>query len=73
MSPFEYEKIFKIVKINSSQSESGIYQRLLDLGFYEGMSVKIIRRVAFGGPWILLADNMYLALRDDEFRMLEIQ
>ncbi len=73
MSSIEYEKNFKIMKIHSSHDNQEIHNRLLDLGFYEGMNLKILRRISFGGPWVVQADNLYLALRDEEFKLLDLR
>lgn len=73
MSSVEYEKNLKIIKIHSAHDSLEIHNRLLDLGFYEGMTLKVLRRISFGGPWIVQADNLYLALRDEEFKLLDLR
>jgi Fe2+ transport system protein FeoA len=73
MGSMEHEKTFKIMKIHSSLENQEIHNRLLDLGFYEGMTLKILRRISFGGPWVVQADNLYLALRDEEFKLLDLR
>lgn len=73
MSSVEYEKNLKIIKIHSTHDSQEIHNRLLDLGFYEGMTLKVLRRISFGGPWIVQADNLYLALRDEEFKLLDLR
>ena len=65
------DKNLTLKKINYNEDTLSIYQRLFDFGFYEGMSVRIVRKILFGGPWIIQADSLYLALRDEEFALLE--
>lgn len=65
--------IFYTIKKISINEDVNIHQRLLDFGFYEGMQIKIMRRLPFGGPWIIQADSLYMALRDEEFKILELE
>ena len=67
------DKIYKIKKIRFETDSEHTYQRLYDYGFYEGMPIKVIRQIAMGGPWIIQADTLYMALRADEFALLEIE
>lgn len=65
--------IFYTLKKFNLNEGVNIHQRLLDFGFYEGMQIKIMRRLPLGGPWIIQADSLYMALRDEEFKILELE
>ncbi|MCK6600093.1 MAG: ferrous iron transport protein A [Bdellovibrionaceae bacterium] len=68
----EFNKEYHIKKIHFNEAHGGTYARMIDLGLMEGMKIKIIRRLQQQGPWVVQADTLYLALRDEEFSMLEL-
>jgi Fe2+ transport system protein FeoA len=73
MTVNKHEKIYRLKSIRFDANASDTFQRLHDFGFYEGMPIKVIRQIALGGPWVIQADTLYMALRDDEFALLEME
>jgi len=47
-------------------------QRLLDMGVYPGLSVKVIRNAPLNDPMELDLDGNFVSLRHDEARFVEV-
>jgi Fe2+ transport system protein FeoA len=73
MMPIEFNRPYQIVRIITSEADSEITARLYDLGFIEGMTVTVEKRLPLGGPWVISTDDIYVALRDEEFQRLELK
>ncbi len=68
----EFNRTYKIQKILKSDQNAEITDRLYDLGFVEGLDIVVEKRMPFGGPWIVSSSMIYVALRDEEFKRLEL-
>lgn len=68
----EFNRTYKIQKILKSDQNAEITDRLYDLGFVEGLDIVVEKRMPFGGPWIVSSPMIYVALRDEEFKRLEL-
>lgn len=64
---------FKIQSFRDSAEHVNSSKRLLDIGFYSGMTFKVINQTAFNGPWIVESDSIYVALREEELACLVIE
>lgn len=69
----EFNRPYEIQRIITSDQSTEITDRLYDLGFTEGMTIVIEKRLPLGGPWVISSPSLYVALRDDEFRRLELK
>lgn len=69
----EFNRPYKIQKILKYENNVEITDRLYDLGFVEGLEVVVEKRMPLGGPWIVSAPMIYVALRDEEFKRLELK
>jgi Fe2+ transport system protein FeoA len=69
----EFNRPYKIQKILKLEQNPEITDRLYDLGFLEGVEVIVEKRMPFGGPWIVSSPMIYVALRDEEFKCLELK
>lgn len=59
--PLDSER--KVVDITA---ESVVRERLLEMGFAPGREVRVLRRLPFGGPLIVQAGTLVVALRHTE-------
>ena len=48
-------------------------QRLGEMGFWPGKSLKLVRRAPFGGPRAFLVGKTLIALRKDEARLIRVK
>lgn len=48
-------------------------QRLMDMGVYPGLRVKIIRNAPLDDPMEVELDGYYVSLRHDEARFVEVE
>ena len=71
--PIEFNRSYFLKKILKSEINSELTDRLYDLGFVEGMTLIVEKRLPLGGPWILSAGSLYVALRQEEFERLELE
>mgnify|MGYP001482950461 FL=1 len=69
----EFNRPYKIQKVLKLEQNPEITDRLYDLGFLEGVEVIVEKRMPFGGPWIVSSSMIYVALRDEEFKCLELK
>ena len=68
----QFNRPYLLRTIRKSDLDSEITDRLYDLGFVEGMNVVVEKKLPLGGPWIVSAESLYVALRNDEFERLEL-
>lgn len=71
--PILFNRPYLIRAITKSDQDKEITDRLYDLGFIEGMRIIVEKRLPFGGAWIVSSESIYVALRDDEFKRLELE
>lgn len=69
----QFNRPYLIRRILTSGHDSEVTNRLYDLGFLAGMKIIVEKRLPFGGPWIISAESLYVALRNDEFTCLELE
>lgn len=55
------------------KGDSDIISRLFDLGIYKGVSIEVLGKAPFGGPYLVKAGMTLLALRESEAQCLIIQ
>lgn len=70
LSELKVKESGKIIKIYSN---SKMLNRLNNLGLISGAKVKIIRKMAFGGPTVISVKGYFLALREKDLRDIEIE
>jgi len=51
---------------------SAIYQRLLEMGVFEGAELKVVRFAPLGDPMEIFLQGYNLSLRKSEARMVEV-
>lgn len=68
----EFNRPYLLRTILKVDQDSEITDRLYDLGFIEGMKIIVEKRIPMDGPWIVSSESLYVALRDDEFKRLEL-
>lgn len=49
-----------------------LVERLYEMGFLPGETVRLAGKVAFGGPWVIEVRGMTVALREKEAECLRI-
>lgn len=54
------------VTIKKLKAEGSLRRRLMDLGFLEGTSIKIVRRSPIGDPTVYKVRGSFIALRKEE-------
>jgi len=47
-------------------AEPAIRERLLEMGLSPGRSLRVLRHLPMGGPWVVLVGSLFLALRGEE-------
>ena len=60
-------------RITSVKGSGPIVQRLMELGLYKGVEVKVIRTAPFGDPFEIKVNNTLLSLRRSEAEHVEIE
>lgn len=50
-----------------------IVERLEEMGLSKGRSLNLVRRIPFGGPYIVQAGSSFIALRADEAECLDVE
>ncbi len=71
--PVQFNTPYVLQKIKSTELDSEITDRLYDMGFLEGMTIIVEKRLPFNGPWIVSSESLYVALRNEEFQRLELK
>ncbi|MBL7546262.1 MAG: ferrous iron transport protein A [Bdellovibrionaceae bacterium] len=69
----EFNRPYKVQRIIKSIQNPEISDRLYDLGFIEGLEIVVEKRLPLAGPWIVSSSMIYVALRDEEFQLLELK
>ncbi len=54
-------------------AEGALGQRLMDLGFYPGATIKIVRNAPLVDPIELELDGYHVSIRHDEARHVEVE
>ena len=62
----------KELEVLSFSGEEEVISRLRELGFREGMQLKIIGRAPFYGPFLIRLGTMTIALREQELQCLKL-
>jgi ferrous iron transport protein A len=60
---------FEIVEIDSNDTG----QRLSEIGFWPGKSIKLVLSAPFGDPLAFEVDNTVIALRKNEARSIKVK
>ena len=59
-------------KIKSLSGPKHIIERLLEFGFVEGQTFKIISKMPFGDPYVVSIKNSTVALRKEELECIQV-
>ena len=54
------------LKITAVDGEDAFAARLSEYGLIVGLSIQLLKKLPFHGPLIVMANNMYIALRFEE-------
>jgi ferrous iron transport protein A len=54
-------------------AQGKLNQRLMDLGLYPGLRIKVIRNAPLEDPMELEIDGYYLSIRHEEARYVEVE
>lgn len=60
-------------RISSIAGEDRIIERLYELGFRQGLDVSVIRKLPFGGPFVVQVGRVVVALREEEAQCLTLE
>ncbi|MBK9272734.1 MAG: ferrous iron transport protein A [Saprospiraceae bacterium] len=71
--PFWYILILKLEYLILKIKDPNIGIRLLSLGFYPGKTIRIIRKMPFGGSYYVQMDHSFYALSKREWQSFETQ
>jgi ferrous iron transport protein A len=63
----------KICRVKSIKAEGGLWQRLMDLGLYPGLNVRMVRNAPLNDPLEIEVDGMFVSLRRNEARFVEVE
>ena len=55
------------------KADGRLAQRLMDLGFYPGAAMRVIRNAPLVDPVEIEIDGTFMTLRHDEARFIEVQ
>ncbi len=59
-------------RVCSCSGDGGVFQRLCEMGFVEGASLRVVRYAPLGDPMEVEIDNYHLSLRKAEAAMVEV-
>lgn len=59
--------------IDGLEGDHHLVTRLRELGIHPGQQLQIVRRLPFGGPWVLRMGQVDLALRSEEAQCIWIR
>jgi len=60
-------------QVKKLNAKSRLGQRLMDMGIYPGIRLKIIRNAPLQDPMELEVDGYYVSIRHDEARFVEVE
>lgn len=60
---------YKITKITGAPE---LRERLQEMGFYVGLTIEILGRAPFNGPYLVQFEACFMALRDEELKCLTL-
>lgn len=66
---YKLGQVFTVQRIDSNDQNLKI--RLLELGFFPGLEIKLVNRVSFGGVYIVQFNQNLIALNQNEFLCLK--
>ncbi|MCB0343124.1 MAG: ferrous iron transport protein A [Pseudobdellovibrionaceae bacterium] len=58
--------------IENFAGDSQQLERFSEMGLYQGMPVKVIHKMPFKGPVVVLAGRFFIALREEEAQCIKI-
>jgi Fe2+ transport system protein FeoA len=58
--------------LKSIEGPSTLVERLYEIGFLPGETLRLHGKIPFGGPWLVEVRGMTVALRENEVRCLRI-
>lgn len=61
------------LQIIALSGDSLFVERLQEMGLSEGQLIRLLGRLPLGGPWLLQCRSSFLALREEEAAVLEVQ
>lgn len=60
-------------RIKTISMRDKLGQRLVDMGVYPGLHLKVIRNAPLEDPMEILVDGYYVSLRHEEARFVEVE
>jgi Fe2+ transport system protein FeoA len=66
---YKLGQIFTVQRIDSN--DQNLKNRMLELGFFPGLEIKLINRVSFGAVYIVQFNQNLIALNQNEFSCLQ--
>lgn len=61
-----------VVRIHRSNAAGVVGQRLMDMGFFRGAVVEVLRNAPLVDPVEFVLDGAHVSLRHEEARLLEV-
>lgn len=61
--------VFRVDQVGGSKD---LQLRLHELGFFRGTELEVLKKIPFGGPFVVRLGNTLLALREDELKLLSL-
>lgn len=60
-------------RVSHCEGSGATFQRLCEMGFVRGASLRVIRHALFGDPMVIEIQNYHLSLRRAEARMVNVE
>ena len=59
-------------QVKSLTGDNSVCERLLEMGLTEDQIFKVLQKLPFGEPYIVLVNNLFVALREQELKCIQI-
>ncbi|MFP4265947.1 MAG: ferrous iron transport protein A [Desulfonatronovibrionaceae bacterium] len=66
------QKPGKVCRVKSIKAEGGLWQRLMDLGLYPGLEIRMVRNAPLNDPLEVEVDGVFVSLRRKEAGFVEV-
>ena len=73
VTTLEHIRPGRAVLIHDVEGEDRLSRRLIDLGFWPGTRIEVVRRAPFGDPTVYRLQGYRIALRKDEARRVLVE
>ncbi len=68
--PLAFEKTERLCTLHAIEGPPVVVERLYEIGFLPGETIRVLGRAPFGGPWIVEVRGVTVALRQSEAECL---